>query len=321
LTDVTRPTYDKVLITGGAGFIGSHTADVLLDNDVNVWILDDLTTGSLRNLKRWKNHKRLHFLKGSITRWTDVKRAAKPVEAIIHLAALTSPKRSILLPEETFHVNVTGTANLLHAAKVNEIQRFVYASSCAVYGNATVPPIPESASQKPTTPYAASKMIGEKCCSTFAEAYDLDTVALRYFNVYGPKQNPAYAGVITKFAKTLLAGSRATIHGNGEQTRDFINISDVVTANLLALRTKRGVGQCYNIGTGQETSINQLHNVMASLLRIKTKPIQDPPMEGDVRRSCAETEKARAILGFESKTSLKLGLKMLIDSMRQSKTS
>jgi UDP-glucose 4-epimerase len=309
------------LITGGAGFIGSHTADILLDNDVGVWILDNLSAGSLRNLKRWKSHNRLHFIRGSITRWRDVKRAAKPVEAIIHLAALTSPKQSILTPEETFHVNVTGTSNLLHAATVNEIQRFVYASSCAVYGNATVPPTPESAAQKPTTPYAASKMIGEKCCSAFAEAYGLDAVVLRYFNVYGPKQNPAYAGVITKFAKNLLAGARATIHGNGEQTRDFINISDVVEANLLALRTKRGVGQCFNIGTGQETSINQLHNVMANLLGMKTKPIHDPPMEGDVRRSCAETDKARAILGFESKTPLRLGLKMLIDSMRQFKTS
>ncbi len=321
MTDVTRATYDKVLITGGAGFIGSHTADILLDNDVSVWVLDDLSAGSLRNLKRWKNYKRLHFIKGSITRWQDVKRASKPVEAIIHLAALTSPKRSILLPEETFHVNITGTANLLHAAEVNEIQRFVYASSCAVYGNTTAPPIPESAAQKPTTPYAASKMIGEKCCSAFAEAYGVDTVALRYFNVYGPGQNPAYAGVITKFAQKLLAGSRATIYGNGEQTRDFINISDVAEANLLALGTKQGVGECFNIGTGQETGISQLHNVMASLLGIKTKPIHDPPMEGDVRRSCAETKKARAILGFDSKTPLKLGLKMLIDSMRQFKHS
>lgn len=309
------------MVTGGAGFIGSHTVDALLDHGLKVWVLDDLSSGSLGNLKGWKDNRKLHFKKGSVVRYKSVESLARKVDAIIHLAAVVSPNVSVRRPEVANEVNVSGTLNVLRAALRTGVERVVFASSSSVYGNSKSARISEDAALEPITPYGVSKLAAEKYCRVYHETYDLSTVCLRYFNVYGERQssNP-YSGVIAIFARRLLKGLRPIIYGDGNQTRDFIQVSDVVNANLSALRAARGVGEAFNIGTGRATAIKKLHRVIADLAeRNDISPIFAPARLGDVRLICARTEKARTILGFEPRVSLRFGLKSLIESLRAKK--
>lgn len=309
--------YDKVLVTGGAGFIGSHTVDSLLSEGAEVWVLDDLSTGSIRNLRTWKHNPKLHLKEGSTVQYRTLELLTRKVNAIVHLAAAISPYLSVRKPEIVTTVNVSGTLNLLRASVKSKIQRLVFASSSSVYGNQTVLPISEDNPLKPITPYGASKVSGEKYCEAYFQTYGLNTISLRFFNVYGERQsaNP-YSGVIAIFAKHLTKRLKPSIFGDGEQTRDFIHVSDVVNANLQALQISKGTGEAFNVGTGQATSINQLFSVMAELLdKLDIAPIHAPSRPGDIQHSYANMSRTKDVLGFQPKVHLRQGLKMLIESL------
>ncbi len=309
--------YDTVLVTGGAGFIGSHTVDSLLSEGAEVWVLDDLSTGSIHSLRAWKNNPRFHLKKGSAVQYKTLESLTKKVDVVVHLAAAISPYLSVKKPEIVTTINVSGTLNVLRASVKSEIERLVFASSSSVYGNQTVLPISEGNPLKPITPYGASKVSGEKYCEAYFQTYGLSTISLRYFNVYGERQsaNP-YSGVIAIFAKHLSKGLRPSIYGDGEQTRDFIHVSDVVKANLQALRTGKGTGEAFNVGTGRATSINQLFSVMAELVgRLGISPIHAHSRSGDIQHSYADMSRTKDVLGFQPEVELGHGLKMLIESL------
>jgi nucleoside-diphosphate-sugar epimerase len=301
-------------VTGGAGFIGSHTVDALLDHGSEVWVLDNLSTGSLHNLRAWKESHKFHFTRNTVTNYRTVEALAGKTDAIVHLAAVVSPYLSVRKPEIVNEVNVSGTLNILRAAVKKDVKRVVFASSSSVYGNQSALPISESNLPTPITPYGVSKLSGEKYCGAFCETYNLHTVALRYFNVYGQRQraNP-YSGVIAIFASHLSKGERPRVYGDGEQTRDFVHVSDVVKANLRALQAKRAVGEAFNIGTGKGTSINRLFAILADLSdKSEIQPIYARERPGDIKHSYASITKSREILGFESKMELRQGLQRLI---------
>ena len=307
--------FDKVLVTGGAGFIGSHTVDALLSDGLEVWVLDNLLSGSLRNLRQWKENRKLHFKKGDIAEYKTVDKLLKKVDAVVHLAAIVSPNISIRKPEVTNEVNVTGTLNILRAAVKNDVPKVVFASSSSVYGNTKSKAISEDAPLNPLTPYGASKLAGEKYCRVYYSSYDLNTVSLRYLNVYGERQssNP-YSGVIAIFARRLLDGKPPIIYGDGNQTRDFIYVSDVARANLLALMTTKGIGESFNVGTGRATSIKQLCRILVNMTGKNVRPISQKARPGDIRHSCANIIKAREVLAFEPKIFLREGLRRMLKS-------
>jgi len=307
-------TYDKVLVTGGAGFIGSHTVDQLLKEGSKVWVLDDFSTGSRSNLRTWKNNRRFHLQQATVTNYQKVLSLARRVDAIVHLAAVVSPYVSMHKPEVTNEINVTGTLNVLRASVKTGLKRVVYASSSSVYGDQTHLPITENNPVQPITPYGATKLSGEKYCNAFYASYGLEPVSLRYFNVYGKRQsaNP-YSGVIAIFADRLRRGLRPLIYGDGKQTRDFIHVSDVVKANLLALYATRGFGEAFNIGTGIPTSVLRLHSVLAHVLGTPgSAPAYRQRRPGDIRHSFADATKARNILGFRSEVKLRHGLETFV---------
>jgi len=309
--------YDRVLVTGGAGFIGSHTVDALLEQGSAVWVLDNLATGSLHNLRQWKRNQRLHISRNTVTNYRTLEALVRKVDAIVHCAAVVSPYLSVKKPEVVNEVNVSGTLNVLRAAVKKHVKRVVFASSSSVYGNQSALPISESNLPAPITPYGVSKLSGDRYCGAFHETYNLATVSLRYFNVYGQRQsaNP-YSGVIAIFKNQLSKGLQPKIFGDGEQTRDFIHVSDIVKANLLALDTTKGVGETLNVGTGERTSINQLFAILTEVLakqNIQASHVQERP--GDIKHSYATITKARDILGFEPTTELRQGLERLLRSI------
>jgi len=304
------------MVTGGAGFIGSHTVDALLQSGLRVWVLGDLSSGLLSNLSQWKKNPNLHFKRGDVTKYKTVASLAPKVEAIIHLAALVSPNISIQKPELAHQVNVSGTMNVLRAGVKHSIRRIVFASSSSVYGDAEErSKINENAKLDPITPYGASKLAAEKYCQAFCKSYGLGTISLRYFNVYGARQssNP-YSGVIAIFAQRLLKGLPPIIYGDGLQTRDFIHVSDAVNANLLALRSTKETGEAVNIGTGRATTIEGLYHLLARLMaRDRISPRFADARPGDIRASCADIAKARMSLGFEPRIPLRSGLRLLCE--------
>ena len=311
--------FDHVLVTGGAGFIGSHTVDALLNEEAKVWILDDLSSGSLRNIRHLRKDRRCRFRRGSITNYRLVEFLARKVDAIIHLAAIVSPSVSVKKPELANEVNVAGTLNVLRAALKNGVKRVVCASSSSVYGNQTILPITEVNPLQPISPYGVTKLAGEKYCGAFYQTFGLETICSRYFNVYGSRQsaNP-YSGVISIFANKLRKGQPPQIFGDGEQTRDFIHVSDVVRANLTGLQTSRGIGEAFNVGTGQPTSINTLASILADLYeRNGIAPNHLDPRRGDIKDSYADTTRAKETLGFQSKVELRHGLKGLLEARGQ----
>jgi len=311
--------FKKALVTGGAGFIGSHLVDRLLSEGFEVVVLDNLSNGSLENIAHHMGRRDFHFVRGDIRNRQLVKRLVKDVDVIFHEAAFVSVPRSVEEPALANEVNVAGTLNLLEACLNSDVERFIYASSSAVYGESEVLPKHEGLTPQPISPYAVSKLAAEHYVRVFYEVYGLKTVSLRYFNVYGPRQRYGpYSGVITIFINRLLRGEPPIIFGDGEQTRDFTNIRDVVEANMLALKSPGAVGEVFNVATGVATTINQLARMLQEITgRQELKPIHTKPRPGDIKHSYADIGKARKILGYQPQVPLRDGLAELVEWFRR----
>jgi len=308
---------DRVLVTGGAGFIGSHLVDGLVNEGFGVVVLDDFSGGSRENLGSHLSEPNFCLVEGDVRNEADVKRALENVDAVFHLAATVSVDLSLKNPLLVNEVNVGGTLNVLRESLKAGVKRFVYASSCAVYGEPVHLPIDEDHPVRPTSPYGVSKLAAEHYCRVFYEVYGLETVCLRFFNVYGPRQVVGpYSGVIMKFVDRLKHGRGPIIHGDGGQTRDFVFVKDVADSCLGAMRGKNCVGEVINVGMGVETSINKLANVLAELFNVHDiKFVYAEPRAGDVGRSCADLSKAERMLGYKPKISLRGGLTMLLGEL------
>ncbi|KUO42141.1 MAG: hypothetical protein APZ16_03665 [Candidatus Hadarchaeum yellowstonense] len=303
----------RVLVTGGAGFIGSHLVDALLARGCPVTVLDNFSTGSERNIAPHLKREDFRLVRGDIRDPAALRRALQGVDAVVHLAALVSVPLSVKEPGLTREVNVEGTLSLLRASQEAGVARFVYASSCAVYGEAKVLPIKEDSPLRPLSPYAESKLEAEGLCRAFYESGGFPAVSLRYFNVYGPRQSGGdYAGVMLRFLERLRANQPPVIFGDGNQTRDFVHVSDVVEATLLALERPRLEGEVINVGTGRRTSINEL---CAMFLRVSgradLKPRHEDPRPGEIRHSQADIAKAGRLLGFRPRVPIERGVEML----------
>lgn len=304
------------LVTGGCGFIGSHVVERLIAEGWLVRIVDDLSTGHLHNIEAVRD--RVEFLEGSITDAALLRRATEGVETVFHLAAKVFVPESFEKPEEYERVNVHGTAMLLEAAKQVGVRRVVFSSTCAVYGDTTELPIAETAPTKPLSPYAANKLAAEELGRKAALAGGPAFTALRYFNVYGPRQDPrsAYSGVISKFFDALSRDVSPTIYGDGTQTRDFVFVGDIARANLLAATRDDAVFACYNLGTGREISVNEALRIISVLRNSSRVPHYSSARQGDIVRSFAEARLIREKLGFTAQTGIQDGLRVLSASLR-----
>ncbi len=299
----------RYLVTGGAGFIGSNTVDELVRRGHDVVALDDLSTGKAGNLANVRT--KIRLMQDSITNLDTLREACRGVDCVIHLAAQTSVPRSVKDPIETNLINVNGTLNVLVAARDAKVKRVVFACSCAVYGKTSALPIRESAALAPISPYGLSKQVGEAYGRVFQELYGLEFVSLRYFNVFGPRQDPSspYSGVLSVFNAALLGGTQPTVYGDGEQSRDFVYVGNVVQANLLAAEAKGAPGLAINIGTGDRYTLNQ---TLALLEKITGRPAgakYAAPREGDIRDSQADIGLAQEALGYRPRFGFEEGLK------------
>jgi len=302
------------LVTGGAGFIGGHLVERLVADGWRVRVLDDFSTGRDVNLAGVARE--IELLRGDIRDTDLLPHALRGVEVVFHQAAMASVPRSVAEPIRTNSVNVDGTLGVLEAARHAGVRRVVYAASSSAYGDTPVLPKIETMPAAPLSPYALQKYVGEVYCRLYTELYGLETVALRYFNVYGPRQDPKseYAAVIPKFITACLRGEAPTIFGDGEQTRDFTMVYDAVQANLLAADAPRAAGMVCNVAAGARTSLNQLFEAIRAETGSSVKPRYAPPREGDVRDSLASLERPRELLGYEPRVSLREGLRITIES-------
>ena len=310
----------NVLVTGGAGFIGSHLTEALLRKGHRVRVLDDFSTGKRENLIFDKKYPSLEIIEGDIRHLAICQKAMKGIEYVFHQAALPSVQRSVEDPLGSNAVNGGGTLNILFAAREEKAKRVIYASSSSIYGDTPTLPKHEEMLSHPLSPYALQKYIGEQYCRLFYELYGLETVSLRYFNIFGPKQDPnsIYSAVIPKFIDALLQGSPPIIFGDGEQSRDFTYIENVVQANLLAMSAEHLHGEVINIACGERTSLNQLVNVLRKILGSKVSPVYEEPRKGDVRHSLADIRKGKEILNYEPKVGVELGLKKTVEFFKKS---
>jgi UDP-glucose 4-epimerase len=302
----------KAIITGGAGFIGSNLAEVL-SRDNEVIIVDDLSTGNEANIRGLE----IEFVKGSVTDLDLLRKIFKGADYVFHQAAIPSVPRSIKDPVKTNEANVTGTLNVLIAARDCGVKKVIFASSSSAYGDTPELPKREDMNPNPLSPYAVTKLVGEYYCNVFNDVYDLKTVALRYFNVYGPKQDPHsdYAAVIPKFIKRIQEGKPPIIYGDGNQTRDFTSVDDVVSANILAAeRDAKGV---YNVATGKRITINELANVIMAIMGWDLDPVHEKPREGDVLHSLGDITKAKRDFGYEPGDKLEANLKETVKWFRE----
>jgi len=312
-----------VLVTGGAGFIGSHLVDRLLKEEYEVRVIDNLDTGSLERIAHNVGKEAFDFIKGDIRDFNLVMGSMKGIDAVFHEAALASVTLSVKDPLLTNDINVTGTLNLLKASSDLGVKRFIYASSAAVYGDTKSPRKKEDMPTNPRSPYGISKLAAENYVKIFQRLYGLETVSLRYFNVYGPRQrfdiHCAYGGVITIFVNRLLRSMSPIIFGDGEQTRDFIFVDDVVEANMLALNSRNASGEAFNIGTGIGVSVNQIAEILKKICGKKTlKNIYKESRPADGRHGYADICKAEKTLGFHPKFGIKKGLTDLVDWYKNS---
>jgi UDP-N-acetylglucosamine 4-epimerase len=309
----------KVLITGGAGFIGSNLVHAFMNDDrvTAVKVLDNLETGRFINISAFNNHSKFEFIKGDIRNYAICVGAAEGIDIISHQAALGSVPRSVKDPITTHEVNATGTLNIFNAARENKIKRVVYAASSSTYGDHPGLPKVEDRIGSPISPYGVTKLVNELYAKVFAELYNMEFIGLRYFNVYGPHQNPAgaYAAVIPLFIKSLLEDRSPVINGGGDSSRDFTFVEDVVQANLLAMFTDRtnSVNQVYNIAKGEQTSLNELFNMLKEISGKDINAIHGPERTGDIKHSLADISKARRLLGYDPSTSPLDGLRKTFD--------
>ena len=304
----------KALVTGGAGFIGSHIVERLLKDGHEVIVLDDFSTGHRSNLS---DNEALAIVEGDISNPDTVKENMAGIDWVFHKAAVASVPKTVNDPVGSSAVNYQGTLHLLEAARNNNVKRFVFASSAALYGDE--PTLPKIETMCPVTlsPYAVDKLASEFACGMYTKLYGLETVCLRYFNVYGPRQDPSspYSGVISIFTDKLKNKETPTIFGDGEQTRDFVFVSDVVEANMKAATTETGTGQYYNIATGKKITLNQLLETLCEIYNIEFNVNYENVRKGDIKESYAAVEKANTILKWNPSVELSQGLKLLCDSL------
>ena len=316
------PLSGIALVTGGAGFIGSHIASGLANNGARVRILDDLSTGHRENLDEIGGD--IDFIQGSVADEALLNKALEDVELVFHEAAIPSVPRSVAEPRKTHIASVDGTFSLLVAARDRGVRRVVYAASSSAYGDQPTLPKSEEMRPDPLSPYAVAKLVGEYYCRVFTRVYGLETVSLRYFNVFGPRQDPGsqYSGVVSRFISALLSNERPVIYGDGEQSRDFTYIDNVVFANINAASAKEASGKIINVANGQRITLNQLLAELKELTgrRDVTAEYLEPRV-GDVRHSLADITMARELLGYESKVGLREGLQRTIDWWKSSRFS
>ena len=305
----------KVLVTGGAGFIGSHLTEALLRKGHHVRVLDDFSTGRRRNLKFDRAYSSLEIIEGDIRHLSICREAMKGIDYVFHQAALPSVQRSVEDPLSSNEVNVRGTLNILLASRENRVKRVMYASSSSIYGDTPTLPKKEGMPPAPLSPYALQKYVGEQYCRLFYQLYGLETISLRYFNIFGPRQDPnsIYSAVIPRFIDALLKNQPPVVFGDGEQSRDFTYIENVVHANLLAMSAKHLRGEAINIACGKRTSLNQLVNVLKKIIGSKLSPVYEEPRKGDVRHPLADIRRGRQILNYGPKVGLRPGLEKTVD--------
>jgi len=302
----------KYLVTGGAGFIGSHIVEALFKQEHEIIILDNLFSGNIENIQPFLQKKNVEFVKGSITDLPLLRKTFKGVDGIFHEAAIASVHQSVLNPLNTHDVNSTGTLHVLLAAEECGVKKVILASSAAIYGDHPLLPKREDMIPMPLSPYAVSKLTGEYYCSVFSQLYSIQTVSLRYFNVFGPRQDPSseYSGVISKFIAQVKQNKPITIFGNGEQSRDFVFVSDVVSANISAMES--GVQGVFNIGCGEQTSLNELADLVKNIAGNDVPILYEPPRDGDIKKSFADISRAREMLGYEPEYSVREGLERTV---------
>ena len=307
----------RYLVTGGAGFIGSHTVDELVRRGHGVVVLDDLSSGKEENLADVRT--KITFMKGSITDLEAVQRAMHQAEYVIHLAARTSVPRSVKDPIDTNRINVEGTLNVLVAARDNRVKRVVFAASSSAYGETPTLPKKESMQSLPISPYGVSKYVGELYAQTFGRCYGLENVCLRYFNIFGPRQDPdsPYSGVLSRFAAAFLQDEPPVVFGDGEQTRDFTYVDNAVQANLLASEAPGASGFVFNVGTGDRYSLNQTLEILRGLSAKKLPAKYEPVREGDIRDSQADITAARDVLGYDPAVRFEEGLEKTYEWYRE----
>jgi nucleoside-diphosphate-sugar epimerase len=314
------PLTGIALVTGGAGFIGSNIASALTASGARVRIIDDLSTGYRENLEEIKGD--FDFVQASLADEASLLKALEDVELVFHEAAIPSVPRSVEDPRQTHIASVDSTFSLLLAAKEKKVRRLVYAASSSAYGDQPTLPKKEDMLPDPLSPYAVAKLVGEYYCQVFTRVYGLETVSLRYFNVFGPRQDPSseYSGVISRFTSALLSHETPLIYGDGEQSRDFTYVDDVVEANLKAAQSAKGIGQIINIAKGEQVTLNQLLNQLRFITgRLEAIAEYQETRAGDVKHSVADISRARELLGFEPRVDLRTGLERTIDWWKQSR--
>jgi nucleoside-diphosphate-sugar epimerase len=316
------PLTGIALVTGGAGFIGSHIASALATDGARVRVLDDLSTGHRENIEEIGGD--IDFIHGSVADEDLLGKVLEGVELVFHEAAIPSVPRSVEAPRQTHIASVDGTFSLLLAARDKGVRRVVYAASSSAYGDQPTLPKSEQMLPDPLSPYAVAKLVGEYYCQAFTRVYGLETVSLRYFNVFGPRQDPGsqYSGVVSRFISVLLSGQRPVIYGDGEQSRDFTYIDNVVLANMNAATAPDAAGKVINIANGERITLNQLLEELKELTGnpdVTAEYLE--PRVGDVRHSLADISRARELLGYESKVDLREGLQRTIDWWKSSRFS
>jgi nucleoside-diphosphate-sugar epimerase len=309
-----------VLVTGGAGFIGSHIATRFAAAGARVRIIDDLSTGHLENINEIGGD--IDFIQASLNDDNATRLALEDVELVFHEAAIPSVPRSVENPRETHDACVNATFSLLLAARDCGVRRLVYAASSSAYGDQPSLPKVEDMRPDPLSPYAVAKLVGEYYCQVFNRAYSLETVCLRYFNIFGPRQDPSsqYSGVISRFISALMMGQQPVIYGDGEQSRDFTYIANAVDANVHASETREGIGEVMNVANGERTTLNQLLDQLKKITgKMEVEAEYRDPRTGDVRHSLADISKARQYLGYEPQVGLDEGLRLTLDWWKQSR--
>jgi nucleoside-diphosphate-sugar epimerase len=306
----------RYLVTGGAGFIGSNTVDELVRRGHGVVVLDDLSSGKEDNLADIRT--KITFMKGTITDIEVVRKAMHEADYVLHLAARTSVPRSVKDPIETNKINIDGTLNVLVAARDAKVKRVVFAASSSAYGETSTLPKVETMVPQPISPYGVTKFVGEMYAQTFGRCYGLENVSLRYFNIFGPRQDPSspYSGVLAKFCTAFLEETQPGVFGDGEQTRDFTYVENAVQANLLACEAPNVSGKVFNVGTGGRTSLNQVLKALGEISGKRLEAKYEPPRDGDIRDSQADISQAREYLGYEPQVLFEEGLKKTLEWYR-----